>query len=386
MADLDVVQPSESSLWAVDPNATPVSPAAATGTVAAPPSAAAPSPAPTVVPERPQIGEGQLWGTQALDTTATPVTSGTPGAATTPAPTGPKPLWDDAEELRLADEERQKALGQKVSHDDTPVSDRIDLKSHPQYGDAVRGRELIAKLPIGKARTAYQTQQNKLEKKIEDDLKAQATEAKKARAEELKLQNEPYTSVEQREKNIGIVGGHVQTLAQTKAEDAKVGTPEEQKQKDYNYRVSPFTTMGTRRKDKDGNEIVDYRPFNLAAGSIASLNKGLPAEVAADVVYIMGSPAGGTNDKGEPVKGANGRTGAGATSYKITGRDESGMVRVKLPDGRSIRIDEYSLNQIEKARLRGWKEAQAWENEQKEKAKPGLGARILKSIIPGKGF
>jgi hypothetical protein len=295
-------------------------------------------------------------------------------------------VGDDAEELRLANEDRQKALGQRVSHDDTPVSDVPDYKSHPQYNDFKAAYDKVTSWPESKNKKAYEVRVKALGKKIADETKAQATEARKARAEELKLQNEPYTSVEQREKNIGIVGGHVQTLAQTKAEDRTVGTPEEQKQKDYNYRVSPFTTMGTKRKDKDGNEVVDYRPFNLAAGSIASLNKGLPAEVAADVVYIMGSPAGGTNDKGEPVKGANGRTGAGATSYRITGRDESGMVRVRLPDGRSIRIDEYSLGQIEKARLRGWQERQAWEKEQEEKAKPGLGTRILKSIIPGKGI
>jgi len=386
MADLDVIQPSEASIWGLDPNATPVGPAAVPAGTAAPPSALPPSAVPAADPNvRPQISESQLWGTQALDTTATPVTPA-PGAPTTPAPTGPKPLWNDDEELKLADEDRQRALGQRVSHDDTPISDVLDYKSHPQYGDAVRGRELIATLPIGKARTAYQTQQNKLEAKIKADVKAEADNAKKARAEELKAQNEPYTSVEQREKNVGIVGGHVQTLAQTQAEDLKVGTPEEQKQKDYAFRTSPLTTMGTKRKDKDGNEVVDYRPFNLAAGTIASLNKGLPAEEAARVVLMMGSPAGGTNEKGEPIIGVNGRQGAGATSYKIVGKDESGHIRVKLADGRSIRLDQYSLDQIEKARLRGWKERQVWLDEQKEKDKPGLGTRILKSIIPGKGF
>jgi len=393
MADPDLVQPSDSAagfadLWAVDPNATPVSPAAPPASGTAPPPAAAPSPTPAVVPnQRPQISESALWGTEALDTTQTPVTQ-QPAQTTVQPAKGP--LWNDDDELKLADQDRQKALGQVVGDDDVVLTDP-DRKKHPLYNNTVIAEQKIKEKPLGKTRTYYEKELAKLNARIDKEIKEQAAAAQKKRAENLKEQNEPYQSIEQREKNVGIVGGHVQTIADERKADMTVGTPEEQAQKEYNYRTSPLTTMaGNKKKDADGNETYDYRPLKLAAGSLASLNKNVPAEVAADIIVSMGSPVGGTNDKGEPVKGFNGRSGAGAASYKVLGKDESGMVRVKLADGRTVRIDPYSLDQVEKARVKGWKvERTAWEKEQAKKAEEakrgGFGTRVLRAIIPGKG-
>jgi hypothetical protein len=304
-------------------------------------------------------------------------------------PSAPVP-YNDYEEHESAKRQAQDIYDKNLlSHDDsnTPIKPAIRREDHPLAADLKRAGDIIESLPnVTKQdqarRKTYEAQYNRMAARIDRDTKAAEDQAKKARQEELKALNSNYENVPARDKTAEVMKTHVDNYKT----DLQNKVDANDQQAAFSLRISPLTTMGTERKDKEGNKVMDYTPLRDASARIALLNKDISNEAAVKYAVAIGSYAGGTDEKGNHVPGRNGRYGSGATNYTVLGKDESGMYKIKMADGRTLRVDKYTMDQFDNARIRGAQEAAAWEKEQREKARPTIGGRILRAVIPPKGF
>jgi hypothetical protein len=178
---------------------------------------------------------------------------------------------------------------------------------------------------------------------------------------------------------------------------ANVGSkdPETQRRADYTLSVSPLTTMSNPKPGSDPNAKPDptnrdYTPLRNAATDLAVHNRNLPPEVAVRAAIQIGTPGGGTDKDGKLVPGVNGRTGAGATNYKVIGRDDLDNVMVETRDGLRLRVPGYTYRQLMLARQQGSQRAKTWEQDYKKSQEPGMLRQAidwgLKQVIPEKGF
>jgi len=170
--------------------------------------------------------------------------------------------------------------------------------------------------------------------------------------------------------------------------------PPTARQSDYDLSVSPITTMskplpGVDPKAKPDATNRDYTPLRDAATDIAIHNRGLPGDASVRYAIQLGTPGGGTDEKGNQLQGYNGHYGAGATNYRVIGRDDLDNVLVQMSDGKRLRVPGYTFRNLTTARQQGVQRARAWEDEYKKSQEPGLVRRALNwglSVIPEKGF
>jgi hypothetical protein len=320
-----------------------------------------------------------------------------PGVQTGPPPVPGQPpdIVDDESELKQQREEDRNKQTRIVQHDSNdPLPQARQAKDHPYYDSFTQASNVINQKdaerswPNSKVRDKYVAELNKLRSRIDSETKAANKEVEDKRKEELKAMNAPFQTPEQRDKTATVMTTPINRLADAKQVEADAGG-DKGLQASYNIRTSPLTTMSRKTKDKDGNETVDYTPFRDAVTSIAMLNghTNLSNDQVVNYGMQIGMPGGGIDPAtGKQIVGMNGRKGAGATNYEVLGRDASGIVRIRMRDGRELRVDRDTLSTFEQARERAYKEGKAWEEEQKKANAPTFGGRILRAIIPRKGF
>jgi hypothetical protein len=124
-----------------------------------------------------------------------------------------------------------------------------------------------------------------------------------------------------------------------------------------------------RRAKPDGT--FDYTPLRDAVTSIAMLN-GISIEQATNYTLGIGSPIGHDDKTGAPLPGYNGRKGAGGASYKVIGRDVRDRPVIELEGGIRLRVPAETLDQLVKAREKGYLAAKQWEADRKKQGEPGL--------------
>ena len=101
----------------------------------------------------------------------------------------------------------------------------------------------------------------------------------------------------------------------------------------------------------------------------------------------MASPYGFDDKTGKPLVGVNQKSGPGARSYQVIGRDVRDNYIVTLDGGRThLRVDPDTMAQIRSAQQMGWKAAKQWHADQNAANTPDLLTRIYRTVIPGKGF
>jgi len=208
------------------------------------------------------------------------------------------------------------------------------------------------------------------------DLKAENLETRKRHEEELKKADAKWEDPAEREKNAGVVGNHIDTVARETEAWAKHKDPVIRKQNDYDFKVGPLTTM--RRAKPDGT--YDYQPLRDATNTIIMLNGGLSNEKALQNALRLGSPVGFDDKTGQPLYGYNGRRGAGAANYKVLGRDMRNNVVVEMNDGTKLRMPPSLLDEFVNARERGYANAREWEKKNKAAQEPGLIGRAYNEV------
>lgn len=392
MADPDFGMNQE-ELWGLKPEAPPTTPTQL------------PQQAPQQRPALPDISESQRWGTTAMpgqtrpapyafDTGAPP----TPGYDPSKAPPSQAQV-DDAREWDLNKEQEINAYAtNRLSTTDyRPLPDAVTPQQHPDWQNLQIAKERLAQQD---PRTIKRLtpQLNKWEADINAQTKAANSKAMAERRVKLQHEDAPYQSVEQRQKTADVVSQAVGKEVDAIGANVNSRDQASARQADYNLAVSPVTTMSRplpgAEKDKPNSTNRDYTLLRDAATDIAVHNRHLPdANAAVRYVIKLGTPAGGTDEKGNQGQGFNGRYGAGATYYKVIGRDDLDNVLVQFDDGMRLRVPGYTYRQTMLARQQGMQRGRAWEENYKKSQEDDWGQRIkqgidwgLKTFIPSKGF
>lgn len=385
MPDPDI-QPSEQQLWGLTPGVPPaLVPAQVQAQVQpqvqpqqAPVITPAPSPPPppsaidTGVP--PQTPESSRWGTE-------------------PSPDAVGKIDDNFEFNSNRQEEiknfRNRTLS-VIDHSELPPAFRRE--QHPEYGRLSEAEQLLSRMTNRKEISMYKPQVDAMRKRIDHEVDARDRAARTTRREQLAREDAPYMSPDAKQKVASIMDQTLQTEITDDVAKLQSKKPEVARQADYDLAVGPWTTMSKPKPGADPDEKPsatnrDYRPLRDAAASLNLHNRNLVSNEAS-VRYLvkLATPGGGSDEKGNQLKGYNGRYGAGATNYKVIGRDDLDNVFVEMNDGMRLRVPKQVFNQAEQARLQGVQRAKQWELNYKKSQEPGWISRTLKSIIPEKGF
>ena len=382
MADPYAVEGSVADQWGLTPNP--------------PPANGQPLPASTPAPQF-NISESQRWGTEqmpgqqprpapyALDTSPPPVPAG---------PLGQQSV-DDAREFDRNRQEEIEAYKRPLSVLDwSELPAAYSREQHPEWSKLQTAKEMAANITNPKERVQADRLVNQLERRINNEAKAQDQDRARVRREQLANKDAPFTSPEARQKTAEVMNSAVGTVMNNTFGNLTSRDPALARQSDYDLMTSPIMTMsipkpGSDPKAKPAADNRDFTPFVEAATSIAVHNRNLPNEKAARAVMIMASPGGGTDEQGKQQPGFNGRTGSGATNYKVLGRDDLGNVMVQLVDGTRLRVPGETFRNLSTARQQGVQRARTWETEYKKSQEPGMIRRAVNwglSVIPEKGF
>ena len=335
------------------------------------------APSPVQAPPAPPTGQGDQLGVQ----------TGTPPPAPTPEQVKQQTAAeaaDDMEQQKAADlEEEQQYKTLRSHHGNYDIlKDNVTADSHPDTPKLQRALELYSKLGKGDpAIKQYKPLIDGLKAKINTETKAQNDKVNAARKVEAAQADAKYEDVNQRERTYGTIGTIVDTVAGDYGDRAKDRDPKVAQASDFTVKTSPLTTMSIKKRDG----TVSYEPLRNAATSIATLNGRMPPDAAVNHVLSMASPLG-FDDKGKPLTGVNGKTGAGATTYQVIGRDVRDNYLVVTNDGTHLRVDPDTMAQVRQARQMGWRAAKQWQTDQKKAAEPDWLTRTYRSVIPGKGF
>lgn len=371
--------PSEADLWGLKPDAP-----------ASPPPMATPAPL--------NFSEGQKWGTEALPGQ----TRAAPHALATDAPliqSGPvnQQALDDAREFDLSKKEEIDAYqNNRLSVIDySPLPDAFTREQHQDWNRLKQAEDVLARIQAAnpKEYRLFKPQVDQMRRRIDNDVKARAEQGNRTRREQLARDDAPYQSVEQRDKTSAAMETHVGSTVTKIAGDLASNNTATARQADYDVTVSPITTMSKalpgKESEKPNATNRDYTPLRDAATDIAIHNRGMPPDKATRYAIIIGTPGGGTNEKGEQVPGFNGRRGMGATNYKVIGRDDLGNVLVQMNDGQRMRIPGQTFKALAKARQQGEQRAREFETKYKQSQEPGMIRRAINwgvSKIPETGF
>lgn len=352
----------------------------------APPGNGQPTPA-----TPPPLGqsEAQKWGTEpALDTGPPPVPQ--------QGPVTQEPI-DDAREFDINKQSEIDAFSKnKLSVIDyKPLPDAFPREQHPEWGKLQTSKEMLSQIADPKEAKALEPMVRRMEMRINRDVEQRNRQLTTTRREQLARDDAPYQSVEARDKTASAMAAHVGTAVNDTIANLGSNDPPTQRLADYNLTVSPLTTMsrpkpGTDPKAKPDATNRDYGPLRDAATSLATHNRSLPdGESAVRYAIKLGTPGGGTDDKGKPIPGHNGRFGAGATNYKVIGRDDLDNVLVEMDDGKRLRVPGDTFRTLTTARQQGAQRARQWELDYKKSQEPGMLRRAMNwglSVIPEKGF
>jgi hypothetical protein len=380
MADTDLQQ-SEQEQWGFTPGAPPALAQADPPAMQGP----GPAPAPMPAPAPPRAG--------ALDTGAPPQMPEASRWGTAPPPPALAQVDDNAEFENNRQDEinayRNKQLSIIGNNDELTAG--FTREQHPEFGKLVEAEAALSRIANPKEARALKPQVDLLRKRIDHEVQARDQQLRTQRREQLARDDAPYQSPDARAKTAEVIDKSLQgalsrTLAGLGAKD-----PATARVSDYDLTVSPLTTMskpnpGADPKAKADGTNRDYTPLRDAATEIAVHNRGLSNDATMTYLLKLGTPGGGTDEKGNQLRGYNGRYGAGATNYKVIGRDEVDNVLVEMDDGKRLRVPGFVFRQITTARLQGVKRAKEWENDYKKSQEPSLLGRVLKSVIPEKGF
>ena len=351
-----------------------------------PPEQAVPSAPVQGEPVAPISGQGDATAIQTGAPPAQPPPAGQQAPAAPPTPEQQAAIdADEMQQQKAADlEEEQQAKILRSHHGNYEIlGEGTTAEQHPEYAKLEQAQRLLAQASKG-ARQQYKPLVDGLKAKINADVKAQNDKIKQAQKVEAIQADAKYEDVAKRDRTYDTVGTVVEKLGgdfTTKAQDRD---PKIAQSADFTVKVSPLSTMSLAHKDG----TVTYEPLRNAATSIATLNGGIPVDRAVNAVLTMATPYGFDDKTGKPLAGVNGKTGPGARSYQVIGRDVRDNYIVTLDGGRThLRIDPDTMGQIRQAQTMGWKAAKKWQADRIEAAnKPDLITRVMRSVIPGKGF
>ena len=376
MPDPDV-QASEEQLWGLTPGVPPaLAPTQAQAQAQPAPAPAAPTPAPSAIDTGvpPQVPETSRWGTEESPDRVAQV--------------------NDAEEFETNRREERRLFGSSVRSvigDNAELPSAFRRENHPEYGKLTAAEQALAETRDPKVVRQFKPQVEQLRKKIDHEVQVRDQQARATRREQLARDDAPYTSPDARAKTAETMNTPITTAVADAVAQAGHKDPKIARQWDYNVTVSPITTMskpkgGTSPDEKFNPANRDFTPLRDAATSIATHNRGLSNDASVFYSIKLGTPGGGTDDKGNQVKGFNGRYGAGATNYKVVGRDDLDNWLLQMDDGKKLRVPDFEYKQFTTARLQGVKRAKEWEENYKKQQQPGLLGRALEYVIPKKGF
>lgn len=381
---------SEAELWGLTPTPPPTGGGQPT-----------PTPTPTQTTTQPPVvqSEAQQWGTEAMP--------GQTRAAPYALDTGPPPVpqqgpitqqhVDDAREFDINKQSEIDAYTKnKLSVADfKPLPDAFNKEQHPEWGKLQTSKEMLSQITNPKEYKALEPMVRRMESRIAHDVDQRNKQQTAERRVKMQHEDAPYQSVEERDKTASAMNTHVTTAVNDTIANIGSNDPPTQRQADYNLTVSPLMTMskpkpGADPKAKPDAMNRDYTPLRNASTSLAIHNRSLPdGESAVRYAIKIGTPGGGTDDKGKPIPGHNGRYGMGATNYKVIGRDDLDNVLVEMDDGKRLRVPGDTFRNLSIARQQGAQRARQWELDFKKSQEPGwVRQQINKglSLIPEKGF
>jgi hypothetical protein len=340
--------------------------------------AGAPPPAPTAPPPPPS-GQGDQPG--AVQTEAPPVQPPPPAAA--PAPLALPSDNDDMQQQQAADLEEQQQYGTLRSHHGNYeiLKDSVTSQSHPNFSKYERGLEIYATMDK-QSRARWKPLLDNMKATIQNDTKTQNAKIKDQLRVEAAQADAKYEDVNQRTRTGDTISGFVDDTASNITDAAKDRDPKVAQENSFTLQTSPLSTMSAKRRDG----TMNYEPIRNAATSIATLNGGMAPDLAVKTVLSLASPIG-FDDTGKPLPGKNGKTGAGATSYQVIGRDIRDNYLVVTHDGTHVRVSPETMDQLRQARQAGYRVAKKLQLEHsKATTEPDMLTRAWRSIIPGKGF
>lgn len=374
MADTDTL--SEEEKWGFTPDAPAVEQAQA----------------PPQEERRPPTQLAQAAPPAALDTRAPPQMPESAKWGLTPPPASLGQIDDNAEyeANRKAEVEAFKnRLSIIGNHEPLPPAFRRE--QHPEFAKLSEAEATFAQLTDKNEIRRFKPQVDALRKRIDHEVQVRDQQARITRREQLANADAPYTSPENRARTADVISKSLGDAVTANVGNLGSRDPAIARQADYDLAVSPLTTLsrpkpGMDPKAKPDGTNRDYTALRDAVTDISVHNRGVSNEAAVNYVLKIGTPGGGTDEKGNNVVGYNGRYGAGATNYKVIGSDDLDNVMVQMNDGKVLRVPGQTFRQLMIARLQGVQRAKQWEIDYKKSQEPGILGRVLKSVIPEKGF
>jgi hypothetical protein len=306
---------------------------------------------------------------RAVDPNATPVQ---PAAPTQPAAPGgltfvERPEDEDRADAAAARQAELEVLKSNPREHQEPyrplvAPNLIDPRDTQKWHDLEALRLHYPEMTPRDRREAESTirfEQNRLITEINLKNKAaQAAYLQQQRADMAGLDNARATP-EALAKTAAEVEQARQTLAAEKQTMAQSGaTPDEKSVGDYSLKVSPLGTM-------KGPEFSD------AVAQFARLNALTPRQ-AVQYGIILGSPVDRDQKTGALLPGKNTLPpnvlggpdrpviGRGATAYTIVGRDSHNNALVQMPDQKIIRVPLTTLAQFTAVREKGYDNQKKW--------------------------
>jgi hypothetical protein len=280
-----------------------------------------------------------------------------PALNTSPFLQGSEPQADTSEaDLANAQKQDQDLYDkQEVSHRgdsrfltrQPAIPTRADIEADPEYQKLQQAQDYINQHSAGQKPADISRAQNMINAKIKavgmrfkNDFTAKQQDWRRQETDQLKnIEGDKLTGTAL-DDELGRI-----EQARTDATTAQAKDPYAQKISAYNP------------------EIMNADQFGDAALRVAQLNN-LPTKRATQVISHLALPVG-TGDRA-----FNGRTGAAAAYYKVAGRDVIGNYVLQTDNG-PVRVPPAQFRQIEAARSRAYKAAQAYAKEASKPKQPG---------------